>query len=103
EEVDVLLGELGRHRAEMQQRQQMADAQTLNAVEKLLAHGLRTADDDEAAVEEILRLQLRQVDRGARIELQALHHRVVFETARDRLIVRRRIEQLVEEILRMLR
>ena len=58
----LLLAQLGRHRAEMQQRQQMADAQPLHAVEQLLAHGLRAADDDEAAVEEILGLELAQVE-----------------------------------------
>ena len=35
----------------MQQRQQMADAQPLHAVQQLLAHGSRAADDDEATLE----------------------------------------------------
>ena len=83
----------------MQQREQVADAQPLDAVQELLAHGLRAADDDEAALVEILGLELAQVDRGARIVAQRLHHAVVVEAARDRLIVGRRVEQLVEEIL----
>ena len=80
----------------------MPDAQALDAVHELFAHGLRAADDDEAAVEEILGLELAQVDGGARIVMQRLHHPVVIEAAWDRLIVRRRIEQLVEEILGVL-
>ena len=82
----------------MQQRQQMPHAQFLDAVEQLLAHRLRAADDDKAALEEILGLELAQLDLGARIVMQRLTQRVVFEAAGDRLIIRRRVEQLVEEI-----
>ena len=71
EQIDVLLAQLGRHRAEMQERQQMADAQPLDAVQQLLAHGLRAADDDEAAVEEVLGLEFAQIDRGPRIVLRS--------------------------------
>ena len=50
-------------------------------------------------VEEILGLELAQIDPGARIVLQRLHQRAVFEAARNRLIILRRVEQLVKEIL----
>ena len=102
EQFDVLFAQLMRHRAEMQKRQQMPDAQPLDAVMELFAHGLRTADNDKAAIEKILGLKLAELDLGARIVMQRLHQRVVFEAARDRLIVRWCVEQLVEEILGVL-
>ena len=72
EQVDVGLAQLARHRAEMQQRQQMAHAQRLDAVEQLLAHGLRAADHHIAALVEVLRFQIVRIDLGARIVMQRL-------------------------------
>ena len=57
----------------MQERQQMAHAQLFDAVEQLLAHRFRAADDDKAALEEILGLELAQLHLGARIVMQRLH------------------------------
>src|SRR5215813_13278402 len=98
-QIDVLLAQRSRHGAELQEREQVPHAQALDAVEQLLAHGLRASDHDEAAVEQILGLEFAQIDAGARIMTQRLHERLVFEAPRNRLIVARRIEQLVEEIL----
>ena len=86
----------------MQQRQQMPHAQFLDAVEQLLAHGFGRADDHIAALIKILGLELERVHRGARIAFESLHQRAVFQTARDRQIVLRRVQQLVKEILGVL-
>src|SRR3984893_16660570 len=40
EQVDVLEAQFVRHRAEMQKRKEMADAQPLHPFEELIAHGL---------------------------------------------------------------
>ena len=86
----------------MQERQEMADAQPLDAVQELLAHGLGAAGDDEAALDEILVCQRAQIDLTGRV-LHRQRQRVVFETAGDRHVVRRRVQQVMEEILRVTR
>src|SRR5207253_6007556 len=87
EQADIGLGHFGRHRAEVQQRQQVADAQPLYAIEDALAHGFWTADDDEAAIEEIPRFQLAQVERRADRAAQRPKHAFVLEAAGDLLIL----------------
>src|SRR5215813_6064323 len=80
-QIDVVLAQRSRHGAEVQEREQVPHARALDAVDELLAHGLRASNNDEAAVEQVLGLEFAQIDAGAGIVAQRLHERLVFETA----------------------
>ena len=60
-----------RHRTEMQQGEEMADAQPLDAVYQLVTHRCGTAGNQEAALDEILILEFAQIEPLAQRRPQA--------------------------------
>src|SRR5690348_7536667 len=88
--VDVLAAECRRHRAEVKQRHQMTDAEALHGFDKLIAYRSRTADNNEAAFDEILKTHVTQIEIAGRVG-DGLFKSIVFEAAWDRLVMRRRM------------
>ena len=63
------------HRAEMQQREKMADAQPLDAVDQLIADRLGAPGDQKAALDEILVFERAQIETFAQRRLEGPHRR----------------------------
>src|SRR3984893_892352 len=103
EQVDVLETQVVRHGAEMQKRKEMADAQPLHPFEELIAHGLRASRDEKSALDEVLVPEVPHVEALPQRRLHGAQHAGIVLVSRDRLVVRRRIKELVEEILHMRR
>ena len=87
EEVDILQAQLVRHRAEMQKCEQMPDAQPLDALDQLVAHGRSTAGDQKSAFDKVLVFELPQIEALTQRGLQGLHQARVVLVTGDRLVV----------------
>ena len=98
EQVDVLQAQLMGHRAEMQQCQQVADAQPLDALDQLVADGRRTPSSQKAALDEVLVFELPQVEALAQRRLEAPDQARMVLVTGYRLVILGGVEQLVKEI-----
>ena len=102
EEVDVLERQLVRHRADVQEHHQVADAQVLDRLLKPIADRRRAAGDDEALLDEVLEREVRQLVAHAAHVLELLLHRVheapVVLVAGRRSELRRDVQALVVEV-----
>src|SRR3984893_3560011 len=101
EQIDVLEAQFVRHRAEVQERKQVTDAQALYSFNQLVAHGGGTPRDEKAALDEVLVLEPAQVEFLAQRRAHGARKARMVLIARDRLIILRGVEQLVEEIFHM--
>src|SRR6476619_2622999 len=83
----------------MQQGQQVADAQPLHALDEVIANRRGTSGNQETALDEIPVFEVSQIEALAQRRLQRAQHAGIILVAGDRLIVGRRIKELVKEVL----
>src|SRR6516162_5114152 len=76
----------------------MADAQPLDGLGELVAHRRGTAGNQKSAVDKIFVFETAQVEPFPQRRFEHPHQTWIVLIARDRLVILRRVEQLVKEI-----